>query len=255
VPAPGPGAREPEVAPQGGQGGGGGAGGGGAKAGGGDEEGGEGGGWGELLSGAYSKALVVGPCMFIFQQLSGINAVVFFSSAVFRQAGVANDLLASVAVSATNMVGTVVAGGLLDRAGRRPLLTGSFLGMGASMALLALALSQPWLKAYAPALALLGTMSYIFSFGMGVGPVPALLCAEIFPQRVRGSAMSLGMGLHWGFNIAIGQLFLSATEAFGVPAVYAFFAAVCAAGAAFTRRLVVETKGREMDEIAAAYAS
>lgn len=207
--------------------------------------------WGELMS--CKRGMLVAPTLFMFQQLSGINAVIFFSSAVFAQAGITSAILASVAVSAMNVVGTIIAGSVIDRAGRKPLLTASFTVMGVAMVILALALSQPALKAVAPALALGGTLLYIFAFGLGVGPVPAMLCAEIFPQSLRGKAMSVSMGSHWGFNVMIGQLFLVAVGAVGVPVVYLFFAAVCAIAAVFTQVYVIETKGADMEEIAAAY--
>jgi hypothetical protein len=77
----------------------------------------------------------------------------------------------------------------------------------------------------------------------------------LLPLVPAGRAVSLAMVTHWVCNFAIGQLFLSAVAAFGVPAVYLFFAAVCFATVAFVGRSVVETKGRSLEEIELAMAA
>ncbi|EFN58991.1 hypothetical protein CHLNCDRAFT_55965 [Chlorella variabilis] len=211
---------------------------------------GEGGGgeasWGEVLT---SRATIVGMLLFLFQQFSGINAIVYFSSSVFEKAGIQSGALASAAVGATNVLGTVVAAGLMDKAGRKQLMGLSFAGMGLSMLVMAAGLALPFLSGLTGPMALVGTLAYILSFAMGAGPVPGLLVPEITAARIRGRAVSLAMVSHWVCNFAIGQLFLSAVSAFGVPAVYLFFAAVCFACVAFVSKAVVETKGRSLEEI------
>ncbi|KAL4437118.1 hypothetical protein ABPG75_004257 [Micractinium tetrahymenae] len=208
--------------------------------------------WGEVLS---SKAAIVGMLLFVFQQFSGINAIVYFSSSVFEKAGIESGALASAAVGATNVLGTVVAAGLMDKAGRKQLVSLSFAGMGLSMLAMAAGLSLPFLSGMTGGIALFGTLAYILSFAMGAGPVPGLLVPEITAARIRGRAVSLAMVTHWVCNFAIGQLFLSAVSAFGVSACYLFFAVVCFACVAFIQRAVVETKGRSLEEIELAMAA
>lgn len=202
--------------------------------------------WGEVLS---SRPAIVGMMLFVFQQFSGINAIVYFSSSVFEKAGIQSGALASAAVGATNVLGTVVAAGLMDKAGRKQLIGLSFAGMGISMLVMAAGLALPFLSGLTGPIALVGTLAYILSFAMGAGPVPGLLVPEITAARIRGRAVSLAMVSHWICNFAIGQLFLSAVSTFGVPLVYLFFAAVCFACCAFVARAVVETKGRSLEEI------
>ncbi|KAK9825443.1 hypothetical protein WJX81_000012 [Elliptochloris bilobata] len=200
----------------------------------------------ELLG---SRSVRVGMTLFLLQQASGINAIVYFSSSVFEQAGIASAALASAAVGMSNVVGTVVAASLMDRAGRKQLLTLSFSGMGLSMLIMAVGLGLPSLAPYAGPVALVGTLAYIVSFALGAGPVPGLLVPEITPTRLRGKAVSASLATHWVVNLALGQLFLPALGAFGVSAVYLFFAGVCAATVAFTGSQVVETKGLSLEEI------
>ncbi|XVF20769.1 hypothetical protein REPUB_Repub12eG0031500 [Reevesia pubescens] len=86
-------------------------------------------GWFDLFSSRYWKVVSVGAALFLFQQLAGINAVVYYSTAVFRSAGIASDVAASALVGASNVFGTAIASSLMDRQGRKSLLMTSFAGM------------------------------------------------------------------------------------------------------------------------------
>jgi MFS family permease len=196
----------------------------------------------------------LGCTLFLLQQLAGINAVVYFSSSVFRSAGLSSDTLASAAVGLVNLVGTAVAARALDGTGRRPLLLASFCGMAGSMALLALALTAPALAPYSGPLSLLGTLAFVAAFASGAGPIPALLVAELVPSRMRGKAQSAAMATHWAANLAVGQCFLPAVAAYGVGSVYAVFAAAAAGAALLVLKCLPETRGRSYTEVADALA-
>eukprot|EP00250_Pteridium_aquilinum_P008877 c18277_g3_i1 orf=114-1754(+) len=213
------------------------------------ESGGEDAGWMDLFSSRYRKVVTVGAALFLFQQFAGINAVVYYSTAVFRSAGITSDVAASALVGAANVLGTVVASSLMDKQGRKKLLIISFLGMALSMLVLSLGLSLPSLAAYSGTLAVLGTVSYILAFSLGAGPVPALLLPEIFASKIRAKAVSLSLGVHWVTNFMIGLYFLSAVNKFGVSTVYQGFAAVCVVAALYISQNVVETKGKSLEEI------
>lgn len=208
--------------------------------------------WGEVLS---SRGAQIGVILFILQQFSGINAIVYFSSSVFAKAGVTSGALASAAVGVVNVLGTIVAGGLMDKAGRKQLLTISFAGMGLAMLTMALGLALPGLATYSGPIALVGTLAYILAFAFGAGPVPGLLVPEITAAKVRGRAVALAMGSHWVCNFFIGQMFLAAVNAMGVATCYTFFAVVCAAAVLFVNTSVVETKGRSLEDIERAMAA
>ena len=203
----------------------------------------------ELFSPTNRKQITIGTTLFFLQQMTGINAVIYFSSAMFEAAGVQNAVAASVAVCAINLFGTLISGQALDRMGRKPLLTLSFVGMGASCLIIAAAMSAQATWTLAGPVAVAGTLAYMVCFGLGAGPIPGLLSSEIFSPRIRGSAMSLCFVTHWVFNFVIGQAFLPVVEAVGGPNVFLGFAAMCVASVAFVQTQVLETKGKTLDTI------
>ncbi|KAK7295777.1 hypothetical protein RJT34_18689 [Clitoria ternatea] len=206
-------------------------------------------GWFDLFSSRYWKVVSVGAALFLFQQFAGINAVVYYSTPVFRSAGIASDVAASALVGASNVFGTVVASSLMDRQGRKSLLITSFSGMAASMLLLSLSFTWKVLAPYSGTLAVVGTVLYVLSFSLGAGPVPALLLPEIFASRIRAKAISLSLCTHWVSNFVIGLYFLSVVNKFGISTVYLGFSTVCLLAVLYIASNVVETKGRSLEEI------
>ncbi|CAL9230486.1 unnamed protein product [Arabidopsis halleri] len=206
-------------------------------------------GWFDLFSSRYWKVVSVGAALFLFQQLAGINAVVYYSTSVFRSAGIQSDVAASALVGASNVFGTAVASSLMDKMGRKSLLLTSFGGMALSMLLLSLSFTWKALAAYSGTLAVVGTVLYVLSFSLGAGPVPALLLPEIFASRIRAKAVALSLGMHWISNFVIGLYFLSVVTRFGISSVYLGFAGVCVLAVLYIAGNVVETKGRSLEEI------
>ena len=215
----------------------------------------------------YRHGLVVGVVLFIVQQLSGINAVVYFSTSIFAAAGMQNGALASALVATTNLLVTIVAARVMDRAGRRRMLLVSFLGMAVSMTVLAGMLS-PYAASivassaggaaatYASALTVLAAIGFIGFFALGVGPVPSLLVSELFANNtVRSGALSVCMSVHWLLNTGVGLLFLPAITSFGTPACFLFFAAMSFVGAAFVAGFILETSGKSFEQVEAEYAA
>ncbi|KAI3665551.1 hypothetical protein L6452_44178 [Arctium lappa] len=206
-------------------------------------------GWFDLFSARYFKVVSVGASLFLFQQLAGINAVVYYSTSVFRSAGVASDVAASALVGAANVFGTIIATSLMDKKGRKSLLISSFTGMAASMLLLSLSFTWKVLAPYSGPLAVIGTVLYVLSFSLGAGPVPALLLPEIFASRIRAKAVALSLGMHWIANFFIGLCFLSVVTTFGISKVYLVFATICLLAVIYITANVVETKGRSLEDI------
>ena len=209
-----------------------------------------GGSWAAMVSPMHRRATATAFLLFVQQQFAGINAVVYFSTKVFREAGLQSAVLGSVAVALTNILGTVcVATPLIDKFGRKAMLCSSYAGMAASMAVMAAAAATPAL-AGTPALAatsFLGTIAYIFAFSCGCGPVPGLLTPELFPSKLRAKGGSIGMLSHWGCNTVVGAAFLPLVAQLGLPAVYAGFAAVAAASAIFAKVAIEETSGAALE--------
>ncbi|CAF1782639.1 BnaC09g41660D [Brassica napus] len=212
-------------------------------------------GWFDLFSSRYWKVVSVGAALFLFQQFAGINAVVYYSTSVFRSAGIESDVAASALVGASNVFGTAVTSSLMDKMGRKSLLLTSFGGMALSMLLLSLSFTWKALAAYSGTLAVVGTVLYVLSFSLGAGPVPALLLPEIFASRIRAKAVALSLGMHWISNFVIGLYFLSVVTKFGISSVYLGFAGVCVLAVMYIGGNVVETKGRSLEEIELALTS
>ncbi|XP_002974043.2 probable plastidic glucose transporter 2 [Selaginella moellendorffii] len=207
--------------------------------------------WCDLLDRQYSRVVLIGAALFAFQQLAGINAVFYFSSTVFRQAGITSDVYASICVGIANLFASLLATYLMDRQGRRPLLILSFSGMGVAMAIQASAAAFPLLAPIQGSLAVFSTLTYVMMFALGAGPVPGLLLPELFADGIRAKAMSIAMCIHWIVNFVVGLTFLQLLHKYGAAALYAFFAMVCVVAAVFVSQMIFETRGKTLDEIQA----
>jgi sugar porter (SP) family MFS transporter len=207
--------------------------------------------WSALLAPELRRALIVGVGLAMFQQITGINTVIYFAPTIFESAGLPSasvSILATAGVGVVNVALTVVAMWLIDRAGRRVLLLWSLGGMAVSLLVLAggfaLGASGPlgWIT-------VLSLAVYVAFFAVGLGPVFWLLIAEIFPLAVRGRAMSLATISNWGFNLLVALTFLSLINLFGRPGTFLIYAALTLVAIVFTAALVPETKGRSLEEI------
>lgn len=202
----------------------------------------------ELLYGRHFRVVFIGSTLFALQQLSGINAVFYFSSTVFKNAGVPSNL-ANMCIGFANLSGSLIAMLCMDKLGRRVLLLGSFLGMAAAMGLQAAAASFHILGSGTLYLSVGGMLLFVLAFALGAGPVPGLLLPEIFPNKIRAKAMAVCMSVHWVVNFFVGLLFLRLLEQLGAHVLYSIFATFCLIAAVFVRRNVMETKGKTLQEI------
>ncbi|XP_015867275.2 probable plastidic glucose transporter 3 isoform X1 [Ziziphus jujuba] len=202
----------------------------------------------ELLYGRNFKVVFIGSALFALQQLSGINAVFYFSSTVFKSFGVPSDL-ANICVGIANLLGSVMAMILMDKLGRKVLLLWSFSGMVVSMGLQAIAASSFATGSGALYLSVGGMLLFVLTFALGAGPVPGLLLSEILPGRIRAKAMAVCMAVHWVINFFVGLFFLPLLEHIGAQVLYTIFGTFCFIAVIFVRKNVVETKGKTLQEI------
>jgi sugar porter (SP) family MFS transporter len=208
--------------------------------------------WRELFGPMVRPALLVGTGLFLLQQLSGINAVIYFAPTVFARAGfsdTANQLLATVGIGAVNVVMTLVAMALIDRIGRRRLMFIGFAGAALSLGLIAVAAGTgasdlQWLS-------LIGLVLYIASFAIALGPLPWVMMSEIFPLRLRGLGMGAASLTNWAFNFLVVLTFPVLLQMLGLAGVFSIYALVCVAGLVFTARYVPETSGLTLEAIEA----
>ncbi|PIN13688.1 hypothetical protein CDL12_13685 [Handroanthus impetiginosus] len=202
----------------------------------------------ELFLGRHFKVVFIGSILFALQQLSGINAVFYFSSTVFKSAGVPSDI-GNICVGVINMSGSIIAMILMDRLGRKLLLDGSFLGMAVAMGFQVFAASDILSGSGNLYLSVGGMLLFVLTFSLGAGPVPSLLLSEIFPSRIRAKAMAFCMAVHWVINFFVGLLFLHLLEVLGPQILYAIFGTFCLIATLFVKKNVIETKGKSLQEI------
>jgi len=160
-------------------------------------------------------------------------------------------ILASVCVGVVNVLFTVLAMQMIDRVGRRPLLSVSLAGMASSLFVLGLAFSVQQLASSRGWLAVGSLMVYVGSFAVGLGPVFWLLLSEIYPQRIRGRAMSVGTIANWGVNLIVALTFLSVTQVLGKAGAFWAYGLVTVGAWFFSFFLVPETKGQTLEQIEA----
>eukprot|EP00262_Sarcandra_glabra_P012321 TRINITY_DN3146_c0_g1_i3.p1 TRINITY_DN3146_c0_g1~~TRINITY_DN3146_c0_g1_i3.p1 ORF type:complete len:495 (+),score=83.14 TRINITY_DN3146_c0_g1_i3:184-1485(+) len=205
--------------------------------------------WLELLMEPHSRVAFIGGALFVFEQFSGINGVLYFSSLTFQDVGVTSGSLASLFVGLTNFAGALFALYLMDKEGRQRLLVGSYLGMAASMFLIVYAISFALDEQLSRDLSILGTTMYIISFAVGAGPVTGIIIPELSSTRMRAKVMGFSFSVHWVCNFLVGLFFLELVDKFGIAPVYASFGGVSLLSAIFAKYALVETKGRSLEEI------
>lgn len=209
--------------------------------------------WAELASPLLRPAMIVGIGLALFQQVTGINTVVYYAPTIFQSAGFESAsvaILATTGVGVINVLMTVAALLLLDRAGRRPLLLIGMAGMVVSLAVLGTAFLFPHLTGLRW-LAAGSLMLYVGSFAVGLGPVFWLLISEIYPVKIRGLAMSIATVANWGANLLVALTFLTLVQFMGRPGTFWLYGLVGIGAWIFAFILVPETKGRSLEDIEA----
>ncbi|MBA0836424.1 hypothetical protein Goarm_008644, partial [Gossypium armourianum] len=202
----------------------------------------------ELFYGRHRKVVFMGSSLFALQQLSGINAVFYFSSTVFKSAGVPSES-ANICVGIANLLGSLFALVSMDKLGRKALLIASFSGMAVAMTIQATSASSLVSGSSVIYLSVGGMLLFVLTFAMGAGPVPGLLLSEMFPSRVRAKAMSICMAVHWMINSLVGLLFLRLLELLGPLVLNTIFATFCLLAVIFVKKNVLETKGKSLQDI------
>lgn len=178
----------------------------------------------------------------------GINAIIYYAPTIFASAGAGLDssLAQTVAIGAVNLTFTFVAIWLVDRAGRKPLLLAGSLGMTVSLCILVLSFSSDALGGYGVLFSILG---YIASFAATHAAVMWVMVSEIFPNKYRGSAMSVALFFHWSSTYLVTQTFPWLLTNKGGAFSFGIFAAISALSFFFVWFFVPETKGKSLEQI------
>jgi MFS family permease len=168
--------------------------------------------WTDLLRRQVRPALVVGLGLAIFQQITGINTVIYYAPKILQSAGfnsASGAILATVGVGVVNVGMTIVAMFLVDRAGRRPLLLVGIAGMIITLGVLGLSFRISNSSGQLAWISVICLMGYVASFAISLGPIFWLLIAEIYPLKIRGLAEGTAATFNWASNLIVSLTFLT----------------------------------------------
>jgi len=215
----------------------------------------------DLLGGRFGLKPIVwlGISLSLFQQLVGINVIFYYSTTLWQSVGFdeSQALLTSTITSVMNIVATIIAILLVDRVGRRIMLLVGSGGMALSLGLMALAFSfgetapgsdaialpDPW-----STVALISANAFVMFFGATWGPLVWVLLGEIFPNKIRASALAVAAAAQWAANWLVSATF-PALSAIGLSFAYGLYAAFALLSLLFVFRWVPETKDRELEDM------
>ena len=203
---------------------------------------------------AYGFLVVLIGCMLsVFQQIIGINAVLYFAPRIFESMGVSNNMLFTVIMGVINITFTLVAVFNVERIGRKVLLMqGSLLmAIGAIGVALSNVIALP---AWIPVVSI---MMYSAAFMFSWGPICWVYISEIFPNTIRSRATAWAVAFQWIFNFIVSSTFVpmynmqlgKMGDSFGHFFAYALYGIICIVAAVFVWKLVPETKGKTLEEM------
>jgi len=202
----------------------------------------------ELFKPGFRRPIVIAVVLAVFQQVTGINAILYYAPRIFESAGFGrmSAIGQSTVIGFANMIFTVVAIVLADRVGRRPLLLVATGGMGVSLVLLGAAFKFQFLP---PSALLFVILLYIAFFASAMGPLVWVVMAEIFPIRMRGAAMGLATLILWFADFVVTLSFPVISDKLNASAAFWLYAVMCALDLVFMIFYLPETKGKSLEEI------
>ncbi|MEN8188701.1 MAG: sugar porter family MFS transporter [Thermodesulfobacteriota bacterium] len=214
------------------------------------------------LRGRYGLQTIVwiGMGLSMLQQFIGINVIFYYGTALWRVVGFSeeNALQIAVITGIVNIITTLIAIRYVDRWGRKPLLVIGSIGMTLTLGVLTYIFGSaeidpqthfPMLSDSAGIVALVAANLYVFSFGFSWGPVVWVLLGEMFPNRIRGAALSLAASMQWIANFLVSTSFPPLTLNFGLGIAYGIYAFFALLSIFFVVFFIKETKGRELEEM------
>jgi len=201
----------------------------------------------------------IGILLSVFQQFVGINVIFYYSSTLWHSVGFseADSFTITVVTSIVNVLVTLVAIALVDKVGRKPLLVAGSAGMAITLAMMAWCFSQATgsgatlsLPGATGVVALVAANAYVVFFGVSWGPVVWVLLGEIFPNRIRATALAVAAAAQWLANFAITSTFPALAE-LGLSFAYGLYAGFALLSLLFVLAGVRETKGIELEDMRA----
>ncbi len=201
-----------------------------------------------LFSGQYKKPIILAVLFAFFNQVSGINAIIYYAPRIFEMAGLGahSSLLSTVGIGLINFIFTLLAINIIDKVGRRLLmLIGSF-GLIASLFLVAYTFYAKNFSGYAVPVYM---MIFIAFFAFSQGAVIWVFISEIFPNQVRAKGQTLGSSTHWIMAALIAFSFPFFAEKLGGAITFSFFGSMMVLQLFFVWKWMPETKGKSLEQI------
>jgi SP family arabinose:H+ symporter-like MFS transporter len=202
----------------------------------------------ELFSARLRRPLVIGVLLTIFGNLSGINVIMYYAPKLLTAAGAARTgaMDGTVAIGVMNLVFTLVAMALVDRAGRRPLLLVGVAGCAAALSAAALLFA---FQVESPIGLLIPLLLHVACFAFSYGAIGWIVISELFPTRIRGRAAGFVTMFGWGTGFLISQSLPRLLENVGGAGVFGIYGGATAVAVLFIITMVPETKGKTLEDI------
>jgi MFS transporter, SP family, sugar:H+ symporter len=201
----------------------------------------------------------IGMGLAVFQQLVGINIIFYYGEVLWKSAGATEQwaLRINLLTGLVNILATIPAIALIDRAGRKPLLLAGSAGMAVTLAVVGVVFAtagvgpsgHPILGHAAAVTGLVAANLYVVAFAISWGPVMWVLLGEMFPNRMRGAALAVSGATNWVANFAVTVTFLPLLNAVGLAGAYALYALAALVSLPFVWALVRETRGKTLEQM------
>ncbi|MDQ6740158.1 MAG: sugar porter family MFS transporter [Actinomycetota bacterium] len=205
-----------------------------------------------LFQPSLKMPMIVGLGLAVFQQITGINTVIYYAPTIFKFAGISATgpaILAGAGLAMVMWLFHVLAIFLLDRVGRRPLLLVGVTGQIIGLAILGAAFQFQQLASFKSYVAIGGLVIYVACFAFGLGPIFWLLISEIYPLKARGAAMSAVTVTNWASNLVVAVTFLTLVGVLGHAGTFWLYGGIAIGAWVFFYLQVPETKGKTLEQI------
>ena len=201
-----------------------------------------------IFSGNYSKPIALAMLFAFFNQVSGINAIIYYAPRIFEMAGLGahSSLLSTVGIGMVNFIFTLLAINIIDRVGRKLLMLIGSVGLICSLLLVAFTFYSGHFNGFAIPVYM---MVFIAFFAFSQGAVIWVFISEIFPNQVRAQGQTLGSSTHWVMAAIIAFSFPYFAETLGGATTFFFFASMMVLQLIFVWRWMPETKGKSLEQI------
>ena len=196
--------------------------------------------------------IFIGIMLSVFQQIVGINAVLYYAPRIFGDMGMTDPMVNTVMMGVVNILFTLVAIFTVEKLGRKPLIICGSIGMAIGAFGVALTFGHPGQEM----VTMISIMLYAASFMFSWGPICWVLIAEIFPNTIRGAAVAIAVAFQWLFNFIVSATFvpmfnmhITKGDDFGHWFTYGLYGTLCIVAALFVWKVVPETKGKTLEDM------